>query len=277
MKNLPNRRTARLRPSLLRPVLLGAAGAWLALGAAIALAAQPGGHVLHIAAAADLEPVLPSVLAEFQKETGVRAEATYKSSAVLAQQLINGAPEDVFFAADTGFPQKVIDAGMALESSPVPYARGTLVLWAHNGQPLLQGKPVTLTILHSAALQSVAVANPEHAPYGRAAQAAIRNMHLDEVLQPKLRIAANIAQAAQYAESGNAQVGFLSLTSARTPLLASTGTYVTVPPNLYPPLLQAAVITKSAADRADAERLLAFLHKPRIRALLALKGLSAPQ
>jgi molybdate transport system substrate-binding protein len=276
MKSVLHLRPARLRPSLLRSVLYGVAGAGLALGAALALAAQPAEHVLHIAAAADLEPVLPAVLDEFQKQTGVRAEATYKSSAVLAQQIINGAPEDIFFAADTGFPQKVIDAGMALESSPVPYARGTLVLWAHTGQPLLHGQPVTLAILGSPALQSVAVANPEHAPYGRAAQAAIRNMHLEKALQPKLRVAANIAQAAQYAESGNAQVGFLSLTSARTPLLASTGTYVTVDPKLYPPLLQAAVITKSAADRADAERLLAFLHQPRIRALLALKGLSAP-
>jgi molybdate transport system substrate-binding protein len=249
----------------------------LFLGAATAWGAQPAKRVLHVAAAADLEPVLPAVLEQFEKATGVHAEATYKSSAVLAQQIINGAPDDIFFAADTSFPQKVIDAGMATESSPVPYARGTLVLWARNGQALLSGKPITLAVLHHPALRSVAIANPQHAPYGRAAQTAIQNMHLEQILQPKLRIAPNIAQAAQYSESGNAQVGFISLTGARTARLSADGTYVTIPAHLYSPLLQAAVIMKHAPDKEDAERLLDFMMTPRVRAVLSMKGLAAPE
>jgi molybdate transport system substrate-binding protein len=269
MKNRPDR---HMRQTL----IACAACASLFLGAA-ARAATPAKRVLHVAAAADLEPVLPAVLEQFEKATGMHAEATYKSSAVLAQQIINGAPEDIFFAADTGFPQKVIDAGMATESSPVPYARGTLVLWARNGQALLNGKPVTLAVLNNPGLHSVTIADPQHAPYGRAAQAAMQNMHLEQMLQPRLRIASNIAQAAQYAESGNAQVGFISLTGARTARLSADGTYVTIPAHLYPPLLQAAVVMKHAPDKEDAERLLDFMMTPRVRAVLAMKGLAAPE
>jgi molybdate transport system substrate-binding protein len=269
----------RLNPATIAPrkLVAWAVCVLLALGATATWAAQPAKRVLHVAAAADLEPVLPAVLEQFEKATGIHAEATYKSSAVLAQQIINGAPEDIFFAADTSFPQKVIDAGMATESSPVPYARGTLVLWARNGQSILNGKPVTLRVLRHPGLRSVAIANPEHAPYGRAAQTAIQNMHMEQALRPKLRIADNIAQAAQYAESGNAQVGFLSLTSARTPRLSADGSYVTVPEDLYPPLLQAAVVMKRAPDREGAEKLLDFMMTPRVRAVLAMKGLAAPE
>jgi molybdate transport system substrate-binding protein len=268
---------SRVATVIVRNVLTLAVGASFAFGTMTLWAVQPGKPVLHVAAAADLEPVLPAVLEQFEKATGIHAEATYKSSAVLAQQIINGAPDDIFFAADTSFPQKVIDAGMATESSPVPYARGTLVLWARNGQSILKGNPVTLRVLRHPGLRSVAIANPQHAPYGRAAQAAIQNMHMEQALRPKLRIADNIAQAAQYAESGNAQVGFLSLTSARTPRLSADGTYITIPVDLYPPLLQAAVVMKRAPNPQGAEKLLDFMMTPRVRAVLAMKGLAAPE
>ena len=268
---------SRVATVIVRNALTFAVGASFAFGTMTLWAVQPGKAVLHVAAAADLEPVLPAVLEQFEKATGIHAEATYKSSAVLAQQIINGAPDDIFFAADTSFPQKVIDAGMATESSPVPYARGTLVLWARNGQSFLNGKPITLRALRHPGLHSIAIANPQHAPYGRAAQTAIQNMHMEQALRPKLRIADNIAQAAQYAESGNAQVGFLSLTSARTPRLSEDGTYITVPADLYPPLLQAAVVMKRAPNPQGAEKLLDFMMTPRVRAVLAMKGLAAPE
>ncbi len=240
------------------------------------VSARPPVRVLHIAAAADLQPLLPGLLAEFEKTSGVHAEATFQSSAVLAQQITNGAPFDLFLAADTGFPQKVIDGGLATEAKPVVYARGTLVLWARKDAPVLHGKPLTLDALHEPALASVAIANPEQAPYGRAARAAIHSMGLDSALNAKLRTAGNIAQAAQYADSGNAELGFLSLTGASTPQLRADGTYVIVPAASYPPILQGAVVLRRAEDAADAEELLHFLLSPPAQNMLKAGGLLPP-
>ena len=263
---------------------LGTARQWLAsclllLCGTLAASAQtaPASAPLRIAAAADLEPVLPAVLERFAARTGVQATATYQSSATLAQQIINGAPFDIFFAADTSFPQQVISAGLATETAPVVYARGTLVLWARRDAAVVQGKPLSLETLRDPQLSSVAIANPEHAPYGRAARAALSSLGLDRMLAPKLRVAANIAQAAQYADSGNADVGFLSLTSARTEKLGADGTSIPVPENDYPPILQGAVVLKNSPDQADAQRLLDFIAQPETRALLEQKGLRAPQ
>ena len=248
----------------------------LLLLAPVASSAQTPGRTLRIAAAADLEPVLPPVLMAFEQHTGIHAVATYQSSATLAQQIISGAPFDLFFSADAGFAQRVIDARLAAEPKPIPYARGTLVLWARKDLPLLHRTPVTLALLHNPALQSVAIANPEHAPYGRAAQQAIQKLGLKRRLAPKLRVAANIAQAAQYADSGNAQVGFLSLTSAVTPQLVRDGAFVPVPESAYTPIVQTAVIVQRAAHAADAQRLLQFMRTPVIQVLLKQKGLLPP-
>lgn len=234
-------------------------------------------HPFRIAAAADLEPVLPEVLDGFEKLTGIHAEATYGSSAVLTQQILNGSPMDLFLAADTSFPQKLIDKDLTVEKKPEVYARGTLVLWTRRNAPVLHGLPLSFAVLRNPALRSVAIANPQTAPYGRAAQAAIGNMHLTSTLTPKLRVAANIAQAAQYADSGNAEVGFLSLTSASTPQLQADGTFLPVPPELYPPILQGAVVLHKAHNGAAAHRLLAYMRTPRVRALLKQKGLSPPE
>jgi molybdate transport system substrate-binding protein len=241
------------------------------------LGAQSSAAELHIAAAADLEPVLPLVLQQFEKQTGIHATASYQSSATLTQEILSGAPFDIFFSADMSFPQKVIDAGSAKEISPVAYARGTLVLWARKDAAVLKHGALSLETLRDRSLQSVAIANPQHAPYGRAAQAAIKELKLDAVLQPKLRIAANIAQTAQYLDSGNAEAGFISLTSARTVKLSEDGTFVEVPLSAYPPLLQGAVILKHAPHEVAAEKLLHFMQLPDTRATLARLGLNAPQ
>jgi len=199
------------------------------IGAALSLlltlpgaVAQPApsaqGKTLRIAAAADLQPLLPSLLSQFEQQTGIHAEASYQSSATLATQIIDGAPFDLFLAADLSFPQRVIDAGRAEEAKPMPYARGTLVLWTRNDSDVTT---LSLDALSSAAIKTIAIANPEHAPYGRAAQAALLHLNLLDAIRPKLVTAENIAQTAQYADSGNAQVGFISLTSALTPRLTA--------------------------------------------------------
>ena len=227
-------------------------------------------QTMRLAAAADLQPLLPPVLAAFQQQTGIRVEPAYKSSATLATEIVNGAPFDLFMAADMSFPQRVVDAGKAEESRPVPYARGTLVLWTRNdsGIPAL-----SLDGLRTPAIKSIAVANPQHAPYGRAAQATLQHLRIFAAVQSRLVVAENIAQAAQYADSGNAQVGFISLTSALTPRLQSDGHFLRVPASDYPPLIQGAVVIRGSADAAAAHRFLDFLKTPQAARMLAARGL----
>ena len=234
--------------------------------------AQESG-TLKIAAAADLQPVLPALIDQFEKQTHKKVDASYASSATLATQILNGGPFGLFLAADLSFPQKVIAAGLGDSPEPVPYARGTLVLWARNNSPI---QPLSMDSLRSPSLKTVAVANPEHAPYGRAAKAAIEKLGLTATLQSKLVVAENIAQTAQYADSGNAEVGFLSLTSALTPRLMSDGKYVALPEDSYPPLLQGAVVIKNAPGAEEAHQFLDFLLSPPIRKQLAERGLKAP-
>jgi molybdate transport system substrate-binding protein len=214
-------------------------------------------QTLRVAAAADLQPLLPGILTQFTAQTGIHAEASYQSSATLATQIINGAPFDVFMAADLSFPQRVVAAGLAEETQPIVYAQGTLVLWTRNDSPF---RNLSLDTLRDSALKSVAIANAEHAPYGRAAQAALEHLGLYDMLKPKLVVAENIAQTAQYVDSGNAQLGFISLTSALTPRLKASGHYVLMPRDAYPPIQQGVVIVKRAgADTAAAHRFLDYL------------------
>jgi len=232
---------------------------------------------LRVAAAADLEPVLPPILAEFERETGIHAEATFQASAMLTTQIQNGAPFDLFLSADVGYPRRLIAAGLAdaagtaNSSTPVVYARGTLVLWARKDSAL---PPPSLDLLRNPALKRLAIANPDRAPYGRAAVAALTNLKLYDALKPKLVTAENIAQTAQFADSGNADAGLISLTSALTPRLSANGSYFVIPRELYPPIEQGAVIVTKTTERAQAHRLLDYLLSAPVQAQLAKGGLT---
>lgn len=231
---------------------------------------------LRIAAAADLLPVLPPLLVQFQKKTGIHAEATYKASAMLTTQILNGAPFDVFLAADTGYPQRLLDAGAADSTSPsgvapVIYAKGALVLWTRNDSGL---PPPSLALLRDPRLQRLAIANPDRAPYGKAAVAALQKTGLYESLQPRLVIAEDIAQTAQFVDSGNAQAGLISMTSALTPRLQADGRFFVIPRDLYPPLNQGAVIVRRSTQQAAARRFVDFLLSPHVQSELAAAGLA---
>jgi molybdate transport system substrate-binding protein len=228
---------------------------------------------LRIAAAADLQPVLPPIIEQFEKQTHQKVDASYASSATLATQILNGGPFGLFLAADLSFPQKVIAAGLADSAEPVPYARGTLVLWARNDSAV---QPLSLDSLRNPSLKTVAVANAEHAPYGRAARAAIEKLGLADTLKAKLVVAENIAQTAQYADSGNAQAGLISLTSALTLRLRADGKYIVLPADAYPPIMQGAVVIKQGSSARQAHQFLNFLLSPPIRKQLSEQGLKAP-
>lgn len=231
---------------------------------------------LRVAAAADLEPVLPPILEQFQQATGIRAEATYQASAMLTAQIQNGAPFDLFLSADLSYPKRLIDAGLADaagtadSSTPITYAKGTLVLWTRKDSHL----PPSLDLLHSPLLKRLAIANPDRAPYGRAAVAALTSLKLYEELKPRIVTAENIAQTAQFVDSGNADAGLISLTSALTPRLSSSGSYFVIPRDLYPPIEQGAVIVSKTSQRAAAHEFLAFLLSAPVQAQLAKSGLT---
>jgi molybdate transport system substrate-binding protein len=232
---------------------------------------------LRVAAAADLEPVLPPILVQFQEKTGIHAEATYQASAMLTTEIQNGAPFDLFLSADLGYPKKLIDAGLADaagssdSTTPITYAKGTLVLWERKDSHL---PPPSLDLLRSPDLKRLAIANPDRAPYGRAAVAALTSLKLYDGLESRIVTAENIAQAAQFADSANADAGLISLTSALTPQMQADGAYFVIPRDLYPPIEQGAVIVSSTKQREAAHKLLDFLLSAPVQAELAKSGLT---
>jgi molybdate transport system substrate-binding protein len=232
---------------------------------------------LRVAAAADLEPVLPPILDQFRQNTGIQAEASFQASAALTTLIQNGAPFDLFLSADMGYPKRLIDAGLADaagsadSSTPILYAKGTLVLWTRKDAHL---PPPSLDLLRSPELKRLAVANPERAPYGRAAVAALTSLKLYDTLKPRIVTAENIAQAAQFVDSGNADAGLISLTSAMTPRLSLSGSYFVIPRDLYPPIEQGAAIVSKTTQRAAVHKLLDYLLSAPVQAQLAKSGLT---
>lgn len=196
---------------------------------------------------------------------------------MLTTEIENGAPFDVFLSANMEYPQKLISAGRAqglgdgAVGAPILYAKGNLVLWTRKDTHL----PLpSLDLLRDPQLKSLAIANPERAPYGRAAVAALQNLHLYESLKARIVTAENIAQAAQFVDSGNAAAGLISLTSALTPRLATDGRYFVIPAKQYPPIEQGAVLVSNSVQRVAAKKFLAFLMSAPTQQLLRKYGLT---
>jgi molybdate transport system substrate-binding protein len=227
---------------------------------------------LRVAAASDLQPVLPVLAADYEKATRVKLVVSFGSSGNLATQILNGAPMDLFLGADFVFPEKVVAAGLADSKAPIQYARGTLVLWARKDSPL---QPITLDSLVDKRVTSVAIANDLHAPYGRAAVMALQRMKMYDALKPHLVVAENISQAAQFVESGNAQLGLISLTAASSEHFRDVGTFVRVPTSSYAQIMQCAVVMAQSDRRAVAHAFLDWLLSPQIQARLPQMGLAA--
>ncbi|HEU4635810.1 MAG TPA: molybdate ABC transporter substrate-binding protein [Edaphobacter sp.] len=233
-------------------------------------AAQQPERVIRVAAAADLQPVLPVLADRYEKATGVKLLISYGSSGNLTTQILNGAPMDLFLGADFVFPEKVVAAGLADSTAPTQYARGTLVLWARKDSPL---QPITIDSLVDKRVTAVAIANDLRAPYGQAAVAALRRLRMYDRVKPHLVVAENIAQAAQFVESGNAQLGLVSLTAASTQRLKTEGSFVRIPASAYAPIMQCAVVMKNSDRKAEAHAFLNWLLKPEIQSSLAAMGL----
>lgn len=239
-----------------------------------ASARQSAPGSLAVAAAADLQTVLPELISRFRRDTGVAATVSFGSSGNFFAQIQNGAPFDVFLSADIDYARRLIASGHADASSLYEYATGRIVLWTRNDSGIdVRGG---LSVLKDERVRRIAIANPEHAPYGRAAAAAIRAATMDDAVRGKLVLGENISQAAQFVESGNATVGIIALSHAVGPALRSSGTYFLIPSTTHPPIRQAAVVVSSSRNKAIAAQFLAYLRRPEVAQLLERSGFSAP-
>jgi molybdate transport system substrate-binding protein len=251
---------------LIRPIL---AALWLSATAATAAAQD-----LTIAAASDLQAVLPQVVTRFERQARHTVRVAFGSSGNFFSQIQNGAPFDLFLSADLEYPRRMEEAALAEPGTLYQYATGKIVLWAPRNRVVNFGHG--LQALLEPAVRRIAIANPDHAPYGRAAVAALRTAGLYDRLQSKLVLGENISQAAQFVQSGNADAGILALSLALTPALLESGTYIAIAPSSYPPIEQAAVIPKASRHKEAAREFIQFLKQPENLALMKRFGFETP-
>jgi molybdate transport system substrate-binding protein len=237
-------------------------------------AANARAQQLAVAAASDLSSVFPEIAARFEKETGSKVQMNFGSSGQFYLQLKNGAPFDLFFSADLMYILRLDSEGLLEPKSIYNYAVGKLVLYVPNDSPLDPAHG--LRVLLSPKVKRVAIANPAHAPYGRAAVEALRREGIYDKVQAKLVMGENISQAAQFVQSGNADAGLVALSLARSKTMSASGRYVELPVGDYRPIVQAAGILKSSPNQQAAAAFLAFLGRPEISALLSQYGFAVP-
>jgi molybdate transport system substrate-binding protein len=230
----------------------------------------------RIAAAANLGFALTEIAEQFARDTGDRIELVFGASGALARQITDGAPFELFLAADEEFPDRLSAAGLTRDAGAV-YAVGRLVLFAPTGSPLVvdPGLRGLETLLASGSAARFAIANPATAPYGRAAEAVLRRHGLWARAQPRLVLGETIAQAAQFATTGNAAGGLIAYSLALSPTLSDRGTYALIPTDDHPPLRQKMVVLKKAGPAA--ERFYEYMQGPRARGILQRFGFDVPR
>jgi molybdate transport system substrate-binding protein len=219
--------------------------------------------------------VLPAITGSFDRSTGLKVNVSFGSSGNFLAQIKNGAPFDVFLSADIDYPRELERAGLAEPGTLSPYATGSLVLWTRTGLGVDVQRG--MDVLLSENVRHIAIANPEHAPYGRAAVAALRGAGIYDKVRAKLVLGENVSQAAQFVQSGNAEAGLIPLSLARAPAASGVGQFVAVPASLYPPIEQAAVVVRASQNKTAARAFLAFLDQPATRTLLATAGFGPPR
>jgi molybdate transport system substrate-binding protein len=212
-----------------------------------ACAPHPSSQKLAVAAAADLNFALPEIARQFHAAApAVELQVAYGSSGNFFAQIGNGAPFDVFLSADVAYPRKLAAAGLGAGNSIFTYAVGRLVVWVPAASPL---DPATA--LRQPSVKHVAIANPQHAPYGRAAQAALRTLGLYQTVGPKLVLGENVAQTLQFVESGAADAGIVALSLALAPPVRARGRYWEIPLEAYPRVEQGGIIMKDSPAARD--------------------------
>jgi molybdate transport system substrate-binding protein len=233
-------------------------------------------QVPRVAAAANLSFALEEIATRFTKERGSRVELVFGSSGTLTRQIRDGAPFDLFLAADEEFPNQLASAGLTRDAGVV-YASGRLALFAPTGSPLTVDEQLTglSRLLKAGQVTRFAIANPETAPYGKAAEAVLRKRKLWDAIRPRLVMGDTITQAAQFATTGNAVGGLIAYSLVLGPGFAGRGTHVVVPEADHPPLRQRMVLLKRAG--VVASQFYAYLQTDAARAILRKHGYGVPQ
>ncbi len=248
------------------------------LALALALLLPPaavGQDVPAVAAASDLKFALDEAIRQFRDETGRTVRPVYGSSGSFMQQIQQGAPFELFLSADENLVFELARRGYTVDDG-ILYAIGRIVLFAPNGSPLrvehgLEGVRQALT---DGQLRKFAIANPAHAPYGRAARAVLRRAGLWDALQPHLVLGENVSQAAQFTAAGSVEGGIFALSLALAPAISRTGRYVILPADSAEPLRQRMVLTRRAGETARA--FYAWLAGANARAVLRRFGFAQP-
>jgi molybdate transport system substrate-binding protein len=232
-------------------------------------------RTLTVAAASDLQTVLPGLVAGFERHARATVSVSFGSSGNFFAQIHNGAPYDVYLSADIDYPRQLVANGHAEASSLYRYATGRIVLWTRKDS----GIDVTKGVrgLTDSRVTRIAIANPKHAPYGRAAEAALRHENVYDAVRGKLVLGENISQTAQLVESGNAHVGIIALSLAVGPALRARGTYAEIPDTSHPAIDQAAVVISASKHAALAREFLAYLRRPEVADQLRRFGFAAPR
>ena len=212
---------------------------------------------ITVAAAADLQDAIQDIAAGFHNETGKEVKLTYGSSGNFFQQIQNGAPFDMFFSANLDYPKKLESSGLTVPGSFYQYARGKIVVWVPNDSKL--DIDSGLKSLLEPAVKKIAVANPQHAPYGQAAVAAMQKEGVYEKVKDKFVLGENISQTASFVVSGAADAGVLALSLALSPNLKAKGRYAEIPVTEYPAIEQACVILNSSKDKETAKQFLSYI------------------
>lgn len=268
------------RPALItcRVVVIAAViCAGVAIAASRTLAAAPGADASAplVAAASDLKFALDEILERFRADTGIAARIAYGSSGIFARQIMRGAPYELFLSADEQFVHELHAQGLTRGTGEL-YAIGRLALFAPTGSPLEPDPRMDDLARRVAAgqLGRFAIANPEHAPYGRAAEQALRARGLWPALRPRLVLGENVAQAAKFASGGDTEGGLIAYSLALSPELRRRGTFALIPDSMHAPLRQRMVLLQGATPAA--ERLYEYLRSPASREILARYGFLLP-
>jgi molybdate transport system substrate-binding protein len=229
---------------------------------------------LRIAAASDLTAPFKELIASYEEGSRWKIDVSFGSSGNLFAQIQNGAPYDIFLSADSSYPNKLVENGLVVEGSLTLYAVGELVVWAPASSGIdvekLQWKALAQSSVHK-----IAIANPDHAPYGRAAVEAMQRAGVYDAIKDKLVLGENVSQAAQFVQSGNAEAGIIALSMARVPEMKG-GKYWAIPRAMHAPLLQSGVVLKSSKQREGALAFLRFVTGPKGQSILAKYGLQLP-
>jgi molybdate transport system substrate-binding protein len=251
-------------------VTIAAVAVWLLMDGRPAAADE-----LTIAAASDLNFAFKELVVAFEQQTGTKVKLTLGSSGNFFAQIQNGAPFDLYFSADIRYPERLIETGHALVDTLYRYAVGRIVVWMPTRGPLDPTKG--LEVLLDPAVRKIAIANPKHAPYGRAAVSALEQAHLYDRIKDKLVLGENISQTAQFVQSGAADVGIIALSLALAPAMKENGRYWEVPSDRHPPIEQGAVMLKGAAAPRTARAFLDFLRSPAGQDVMRRFGFIQPQ